>query len=126
MRHPTLNRRRFVRLAATGIAFGGIALLEACAPASAPSAPPTAASKPAPAAANPTAAPAKPTSPPAAPPTQASAAAPTIAPKPTAPPSVSRTVVLPNRFPVQGIKPDLAAFEALLGETSPELVATAV
>jgi putative aldouronate transport system substrate-binding protein len=85
-------------------------LLQACA--QAPSAPPTAAP------ANPTPAPAKPTSaPPAAAATAtsapAAAAAPTAAatakPAISVPSSASRTVQLPTRFPVEGIKPDLPA-----------------
>jgi putative aldouronate transport system substrate-binding protein len=101
MPQPTLNRRRFVQLAATGIALGGIALLDACAPAG-PSAPPTAAANPTPAAAKPTSAPASAAE-------AATKIQPTAAPaqKPGQTTGVSRTVTLPNRFPLQGIKPDL-------------------
>jgi putative aldouronate transport system substrate-binding protein len=98
MRQYTLDRRRFVRLAAAGLAMGGVALLQACAPAASP-APPT------PVPNNPTPAPAKPTG------------AATLAPAPTAvqvqrPAATaagSRAVHLPTRFPLEGIKPDLAA-----------------
>ncbi len=99
----TLDRRRFVRLAASSVALGGVALLQACAP-SAPSAPPTA-----PPASNATPAPAKPTTPPA--PTTAAAPTAVQVPRPasTVVSSASRTVKLPNRFPVPGINPDLQA-----------------
>ena len=98
MRQYTLDRRRFVRLAAAGLAMGGVALLQACAPAASP-APPTAVPN------NPTPAPAKPTG------------AATLAPAPTAvqvqrPAATaagSRAVQLPTRFPLEGIKPDLPA-----------------
>ena len=74
MSSAAFNRRHFVRLAAAGAAMGGVALLQACAPA-APSPAPTA-----PAAA-PTA---------AATPTQAAATA-----KPTAPPGAATTTAAP-------------------------------
>jgi putative aldouronate transport system substrate-binding protein len=70
MSSATFNRRHFVRFAAAGVALGGVALLQACAPA-APSPAPT----PPPAAPTPAAAaPAKPTTPPAAAPTSAAPA----------------------------------------------------
>lgn len=100
-----VDRRRFLRVAAAGLALSGIALLDACTsspaptPTSAPAAPkPT--SAPA-AAAAPTSAAAA-TSAPAPAPTTAAA---TVPPKPAS--SGGRTVQLPNRYPVQGIKPDL-------------------
>ena len=112
-----LDRRRFVRLAAAGVAMGSIALLQACAPGSTP---PTAAPTPPPAKPT-TAPPAAPTTAPAAaaakPTTAAAAAAPTTAPAVAPTPAIntsgsaSRTVQLPNRFEVQGIKPDLPSSE---------------
>jgi putative aldouronate transport system substrate-binding protein len=85
------DRRRFVRLLAAGVAVGGATLLEACTQ-SAPAVPTTAA--PAPTSAPP-----------------ATSAAPTAAPvqKPAATAAVSRTVPLPNRVALEGIKPDLPA-----------------
>ena len=99
MRQQLMDRRGFVRFAAAGLAMGGVALLQACAPA-APTVAPTAAPS------NPTPAPAKPNSAPTT-----AAAAPTAAQvqKPAATAAVSRTVKLPTRFPVEGIKPDLPA-----------------
>src|SRR5215207_2488319 len=104
MRQSALNRRRFVELAAGTLALGGMALIEACA-----SAGPASAPTPAAPSSNPTqaAAPKPPTAAAAAAPT--TAAAPTAVQKPTAGASVSRTVVLPNRYPFEGIKPDLPA-----------------
>jgi putative aldouronate transport system substrate-binding protein len=101
------DRRRFVRLMAAGIAVGGATLMQACSP-STPSAPATAApSNPTQPAAKPTTSSAAATSAPAA----AAPAAPTTAAaaKPAATTGVSRTVQLPNRFPLTGIKPDLPA-----------------
>jgi putative aldouronate transport system substrate-binding protein len=113
MRQNTLDRRRFLRFAAAGVAFSGVALLEACTQAT-PAAPPTPAAV---APSNPTPAAAKPTAPAAAP-TSAQAAAATSAPAPpTTAPAVaaaptsaaSRGVTLPTHIPVEGIKPDLPA-----------------
>src|SRR5438105_989983 len=89
-----VDRRRFMRLAAAGVALSGIALLDACTP-TAPAPAPTSA----PGAPKPTSAP---TSAPAPAPTTAPA---TVAPKPAS--TGGRSVQLPSRFPVQGIKPDL-------------------
>ena len=101
----TFDRRRFVRLMMAAGAGAGASLLQACAPA-APTAPATSApGNPTPAAAKPTAASgAAPTSAPA------NTAAPTSAAvqKPATTPAGSRTVQLPNRFPLASIKPDLA------------------
>jgi maltose-binding protein MalE len=99
MRQPRMDRRGFVRFAAAGLAMGGVALLQACAPAAPTVAPTSAPSQP-------TTAPARPTSAPT-PATAAPTAVQVQKPAPTA--AVSRTVKLPNRFPVQGIKPDLPA-----------------
>ena len=112
----TLDRRRFLRFAAAGVALSGVALLEACAQPSSPAAPPTSAAV---APSTPTSAAAKPTAPGAAP-TTASAAAPTLAPAAAAPTTApvnaaaatsvaTRGVTLPTRIPVEGIKPDLPA-----------------
>jgi putative aldouronate transport system substrate-binding protein len=105
------TRRAALRFAAGGLAFGGIALLEACAPAATPA---------------PTAPAAAPTSAPAPKPTTASAsattqpAATTAAPKPAAGANptpqaglvpgqlpISKSVALPARVPIQTAKPDL-------------------
>src|SRR5207248_417467 len=99
------DRRRFVRLLAGGIAAGGATLLQACS-ASVPSTPATAApNNPTQPATKPTTSGAATTSAPAAAAPTATSAAP--AQKPAATTSVSRTVQLPNRFPLVGIKPDL-------------------
>ncbi len=117
-----LHRRAVLRLAAGGMALGGLALLEACGPVatSAPTLPP-------PTAAPPTAAP-----PTAAPPTAAATLAPTPAPPPataaapqaaapapsTAAPTglsglvpgqlpLSKSITLPTRVPIPGAPPDL-------------------
>jgi putative aldouronate transport system substrate-binding protein len=102
----TFDRRRFVRLVVTASAVAGAGLLQACAPA-APAAPATSSAP-----SNPTSTVAKPTAGSGAAPTSAPAntAPPTAAPvqKPAATTAGSRTVQLPNRFPLSGIKPDLA------------------
>lgn len=91
--HIALDRRNFIRLTAGAFAGGGVALLQACS--SAPTAVPTSAP-----AASATSAAAAPAAPPA---TVAPAAKPTVVPASTG----SRTVELPNRYPVAGITPDL-------------------
>src|SRR3954469_12009982 len=113
------SRRGILRLAAGGLALGGIALLEACGPSAAPA--PTVA---------PTAAPPPPTAAPK--PTAASAATtasqPTAATQPTAAPAnatpnaaaptglsgqvpgqlpISKNITLPSRIPIPGAPPDL-------------------
>ena len=119
MTRATLRSRRAVlRLAAGAVALGGVALLEACGPSSAPA--PTA-----PPAAAPTTVPAQPTSAPAAAkPTTATASVATSAPttaaaavppaQPTVQPGlvpgqlpISKSVTLPTRVPIPGAPPDL-------------------
>ncbi|MBV8713805.1 MAG: hypothetical protein JO020_08280 [Chloroflexi bacterium] len=106
------TRRALLRLAGGGLALGGIALLEACGPSSAP----TPTSAPAPAA-QPTAAP-KPTAAPTAVSVATSAPQPTTAAAAAAKPTaqaglvpgqlpISKSVQLPTRVPIQTAKPDL-------------------
>src|SRR5947209_6906969 len=104
------DRRHFVRLAVAASAVTGASLLQACSsPSPAPAAPATAApSNPTPAAAKPTAAAAPAPTSAAAP--AAAATAPAVQ-KPAVSSGSSRTVQLPNRFPVTGIKPDLPPAE---------------
>jgi putative aldouronate transport system substrate-binding protein len=83
----TFDRRHFIRLVSAASTVAAASLLQACAPAGPAAAPPTGAPT------NPTAAAAKPTA--------------AAAPKPAATTASSRTVQLPNRFPLTGIKPDL-------------------
>ena len=117
MRQHTLNRRRFVQLASAGLAMGGVALLQACAPAATqmrrllppprtprplrnrlrlqpPHRRPLRGRRDTPRSRRRR-------------PTTAPAAGPTIVTASTG----SRTVQLPNRFPVAGIKPDLPSAE---------------
>ena len=109
------SRRAVLRLAAGAFALGGLALLEACGPSSAPApttAPPAAAPTTPPA---PTTAVAKPTTAAASPtsaPTTAAAAAP--ASNPTVQPGlvpgqlpISKSVAMPTRVPITGVTPDL-------------------
>jgi putative aldouronate transport system substrate-binding protein len=103
MRQRSVDRRRFLRLAAAGVTFGGVvALLEACAQ-GAPNAPATQAPA---AALNPTAV-AAPTS---AARTSATVPAPTTAPAVVATPTTvtaSRGAALPSYLPQTAIKPDV-------------------
>ena len=108
MNRLTHTRRAVLRLFAGGFALTGIALVEACGPATAPA--PTS-----PPAAKPTTAPAAPTTAPAAA-TSVSVAttAPAPAAKPTTQPGlvpgqlpVSKSVQLPTRVPLTGVTPDL-------------------
>jgi putative aldouronate transport system substrate-binding protein len=116
MLSSSISRRSFVRVLASGLAFTGAALLQACT-AAAPAPAPTQAPAPKPTSAPPaaTTAPAvAPTTAPAAAPTTVPAAAPTSAPavaatpKPAAKPGA---VQLPTRVPLTSIKPDLPASE---------------
>jgi hypothetical protein len=101
------TRRTALRLAAGGLALGGVALLQACGPSAAPA---------------PTTPPAAPPPPTAAPkPTTASASVATSAPQPAAAAAskptqaglvpgqlpISNSVALPTRVPIQGAPPDL-------------------
>jgi len=105
MSDQSLSRRGFVRVLASGVALGAVAVLEACAPAGQAPAPTQPAAKPTSA----PAAPAATTAPAAAPAatTAPAAAAPTSAPATAASKPRTRGVQLPTRVPLTSIKPDL-------------------
>lgn len=101
------TRRTALRLAAGGVALGGMAVLDACAPAAAPSptnplaaAPPTAAPKPTAASAGAATSAAQPTAALAAKPTAQAGMVPGQLP-------ISKSVALPTRVPIQAAPPDL-------------------
>jgi putative aldouronate transport system substrate-binding protein len=104
MSDQSLSRRGFVRVLASGVALGAVAVLEACAPATQAPAP----TQPGPKPTSPPAAPAATTAPAAPAATTApAAAAPTTAPAVVKPAEKPRGVQLPTRVPHTTIKPDL-------------------